>query len=445
MSDRADEYNPTNGVRRPSGIRPLTVVLIVALVGLALFGQRAALELRLMRQVQADVPTEEFIEWARYQNDDLDRILKVLWESGKIAHRQEVLNLIRFPASPDQRLGSQARFDRYLREGVMDRDAIVRETALNAMMQSDHPESMRHTIASLADPDAYLRIVAMRILRYRKETNAIPLIARQLVVPDATVVCEAVNWLQRITGIDHGMKSKWISDRPGLTAAELKTHAGNYRRAHQKARDWWSAHQSEYSSETSGRIFGTPDVPLGEPIELESLPLIDRLERPVDFKAQTGKPLLLYFHTTWRAASGREIRHLRELHSAAGDRLAIVGVALDAVADEHNENQHSDLIPGADQNPTGFGHGHSHAHGHAHPGIEFSAIAKRVLQSAYRNKIEFPIVFDVESRMARVLQGGEVPAFVLLDSERRLIRRFTNARSAASILAMADLGSLDPE
>jgi hypothetical protein len=363
-------------------------------------------------------------------------------ESGKIAHRQEVLNLIRFPATPEQRLGDQTRFDRYLREGVVDRDAIVREAALNAMVQSNHPDAMRHTISSLADPDAHLRIVAMRILRHGRQTNAIPLIARQFAVSDPAVVCEAINWMQRITGIEHGMKSKWISDRPGLTAGELETHAANYGRAHQSAVDWWSAHQSAYPSNSPIHI---PDAVLGEPVELNALPLLDRLERPVDFEAQAGKPLLLYFHTTWRAASGREIRHLRELHKRAGDRLAIVGVALDAIADEHSENQHSDLIPGSDQNPTGFGHGHSHAHDHAHPAIEFSLIAKRVLQAAYRNKIEFPIVFDVESRMARVLQGGEVPAFVLLDSERRLIRRFTNARSAASILAMAGLGSLDPE
>jgi hypothetical protein len=339
-------------------------------------------------------------------------------ESGKIAHRQEVLNLIRFPATPEQRLGDQTRFDRYLREGVVDRDAIVREAALNAMVQSNHPDAMRHTISSLADPDAHLRIVAMRILRHGRQTNAIPLIARQFAVSDPAVVCEAINWMQRITGIEHGMKSKWISDRPGLTAGELETHAANYGRAHQSAVDWWSAHQSAYPSNSPIHI---PDAVLGEPVELNALPLLDRLERPVDFEAQAGKPLLLYFHTTWRAASGREIRHLRELHKRAGDRLAIVGVALDAIADEHSENQHSDLIPGSDQNPTGFGHGRSHAHDHAHPAIEFSLIAKRLLQ------------------------GGEVPAFVLLDSERRLIRRFTNARSAASILAMAGLGSLDPE
>ena len=88
-------------------------------------------------------------------------------------------------------------------------------------------------------------------------------------------------------------------------------------------------------------------------------------------------------------------------------------------------------------------HDHHDEHGHAHPQIEFSKIAKRVLQQAYRNKFTFPIVFDVESKISRYFQGGEVPAFVLLDEERRVIRRFTNARSAESILAMAGLDTLD--
>lgn len=56
----------------------------MALLGLALFGRRAALELRLMRLAQADVPAEEFIEWVRFRNDDLDRILKSLWRAERL-------------------------------------------------------------------------------------------------------------------------------------------------------------------------------------------------------------------------------------------------------------------------------------------------------------------------------------------------------------------------
>ncbi|MFT4691070.1 MAG: hypothetical protein ACI9OD_003293 [Limisphaerales bacterium] len=56
----------------------------MALLGLALFGRRAALELRLMRLAQADVPTEEFIEWVRFRNDDLGRILKSLWRAERL-------------------------------------------------------------------------------------------------------------------------------------------------------------------------------------------------------------------------------------------------------------------------------------------------------------------------------------------------------------------------
>ncbi|MBG85804.1 MAG: hypothetical protein CMO80_02755 [Verrucomicrobiales bacterium] len=439
----------TTEAKKPIPVR--LILLMAMLIALVAFGPDLTFQLKLNRELAAAVPDEDFVDSVRYESIRLEMVLLAFWDSGKIAHRQEAIGILRFPATRELRLNPPPCHDRILREGVVDRDAIVREHAIYAMHQFEHPDFERHLLNCLADPDAHFRIIGMRMLRHTGRTNAIHLVADQLDTLDRNVICEAVNWLQIVTGKDHGMSSLLLCNRRVVTEGKTADWDAKFQAAVTSARDWWK--QEQPGSASALKAGAIPDHAPGPPVPLHELPVVNRNGNPIDWSRYDGKPLLLYFHTAWRASSGREIRPMQELQARAGERLSIIGVSVDAIADEHNTTQHADLLPGAEKDTVGFGHGkvldetnahaHSHDHEHAHPQIEFSKIARRVLQQAYRNKFTFPIVFDVESTISRYFQGGEVPAFVLLDEERRIIRRFTNERSATSILAMAGLDSLD--
>lgn len=426
----------------PQKSSPIRLLVLIGLLVATIFGgDELAFRLRLQRSVNTVAPDEDFMEYVKAHPQRLDRTLRAFWRRGGLAHRRAVLHLIKFPGTPEQRFRGIGDFDPYLLAGANSRDLGVRIPALQLLAQHRHPRWREIVAGQFADPDPHLRVLAMRLFRQRGVTNVLPLVAAQLDNPAPYLACNAVIWLQDATGIDHGMESRWISNRILLSAEERQANHEAYTKSLAAAQAWWREVEADCPEfpEATIRPVQPPAVSVPQPT------LVDHAGEPFDLEPFAEQPTLYYFFTVWKASPFSEADDLNALQEQAGDSLAILGVALDAVPDEHNENQHSDLIPGRDDEPVvGWGghghHGHDHDHhGHDHgPALEFADISRRVMERSAAHGYRFPIAFDVSGDFVTSLQAGDVPCFALVDSRHRLLRRFARGRSPHAVLAMLD-------
>lgn len=418
---------------------PLRITALLCLLLLSIFGgEKLAFAIRLNRSVEALEPDEYFLEYLKEHPNRLDQALEAFWDSGKLAHQQAALHLIKFPGTPEQRFSPVERFERYLLDGAASRDIGVRSPSLQLLAEHGHPRWQALVAAQLQDPDTHMRVLAMRLFRQEGVTNILPLVAGQLAIPDPYLVCNAVIWLQNATQIDHGMKTRWISGRVLMPDDERADNQKRYESALSSAKTWWNRNGADAQNHP---------VPIEQPAivpaPLVQKPrLVDREGNPFEFAPFEGKPILYYFFTVWKSSPFSESAELNALHECAEGRVSVIGIALDALPDEHNETQHADLIPGwdGDKNVGWGGHGHhDHHDGHDHhhpPALKFVDVSRRVTERAALHGYRFPIAFDVSGRFTIELQAGEVPCFALVDEQHRLVRRFARGRSAWSVLEM---------
>jgi thiol-disulfide isomerase/thioredoxin len=132
-----------------------------------------------------------------------------------------------------------------------------------------------------------------------------------------------------------------------------------------------------------------------------------------------GKVVLLNFWATWCTACLAEIPDLIALQKKLGDQVAILGVALDGVADEHGD------IPGAEADDNSHKNGPSVATIHA-----------KVERAVKLRGINYGILLDSKSSVGSRYNGGELPTTVLFDKDGRVRRRFVGERSIAIFEAM---------
>jgi len=114
-----------------------------------------------------------------------------------------------------------------------------------------------------------------------------------------------------------------------------------------------------------------------------------------------------------------EIPDLVTLQRKLGDHVAILGVALDGLPDEHGHQ------PGEE------GQGHAHAE---HPSRK--ALLDKVARAVKTRGINYPVLLDPEAAVGRRFNGGELPTTVIIDAQGHLRRRFVGERSLDVFEAM---------
>ncbi|MGB0578342.1 MAG: hypothetical protein ACPGVU_01450 [Limisphaerales bacterium] len=392
-------------------------------------------EVDLYRNVQADELTEEFVDGAMALPEGrFRRALEQLWRTGKFIHRQEALTFVGYKLN-NARASSLGEWEPYVREALADPDSSLREMAMNILVKTVGIQAEPELLAELEDPDHELRVVAMRHLRNLRATNTLPAVATQLYEDNPRLVCEAVNWMQRLTAVDHGMQSKWISRRALIGPQEASLNHSNYLHARASAMTWWKTNASAWAATATPKL---PHSPTTESIKLNDYELRNADLTTIDPQILGDRPLLIYFFTTWKSAAAAEAMDVRAFHEEMVGKATVLGVSLDTVPDEHNENQLAIMFEKDDE-----GHSHGHGHGHDHSGdYEMAYDAKEIIQETERKisnmGFKFPVVYDVTGRFMNRLNGTEVPTLVMLDAERRVFRRMTGPRRLQSLIAMAE-------
>ena len=418
-SSAGEVKSKTTG-RRPTPLGWRLVVLLFVLAGLVFLREPVHFALELRRELEADVPDQGFVTGAvdlplsRFQ-----RVVQDFWACGKIAHRQEAIQLVsvRVLIYPEMKLEP---FEPMIAAAVTDVDSTVRDLAIPLSIRLGPARAIPRLTAQLNDPDHQVRLVAMRHLQRLGATNALPHIASQLDESDPLLVYEAVSWMQRLTGVDHGMGSGRITRRQLSMAAHVDQGFEGFHRARQSAVEWWAV---QPVVQLSTPISVAEERPRRFVVPIEEFGLIGADQKPFECRDLADRPVLLYFFTSWDIYGAPEIKRFRQL--TAG-RLRLLGIALDAIPHGHNISRlMADL---GREFPDDF---------EGDSPLSRDEIFTYVNNRLAEHSITFPVAFDVDGQLTRVLQGGEIPAYVYLDSEHRMVRRISGKRRAESLVDVA--------
>ena len=235
--------------------------------------------------------------------------------------------------------------------------------------------------------------------------------------PDLRVVTSAEVALMHWTGQDFGVRIHLAipSSEAGhqLDPARVET----IREGVERRKQWWQTHSNEFPPAALA-----PPQPgrsgLGDPsVEDFILPDLDgKSVRLADFR---GKTVLLNFWATWCTACLAEIPDLIALHKKLGDRVVILGIALDGLPDEHGHQ------PGED--------GQEHHHGEA---PSRKAVFTKVARAVKARGIVYPVLLDPQATVGGRFNGGELPTTIIIDSQGHLRRRFIGERNLQVFEAM---------
>ena len=366
--------------------------------------------------LHSECPEQDWLFDLADQFSDPTQFLQRCWDTGKVVHRQLVAAYLKQRAVT--RTPWLAEASGLLVEGARDGDMSVRELALGTMERLDDPRLIDCAENQLSDPDPLVRNLGLEYLRKAEPSRGVPLVMPLLEDADPRVVARAEVALARWTKQDFGARVFLAIPPAGQSEAQTPSaeNLDKLRQAVERRKEWWQLHSKEFETNASPPRVAQLTVPLRPPLTDFSLRDLDgRLVRLSDFK---GRPVLLNFWATWCTACLAEMPELIALRKKLGDRVAIIGVALDGVTDED-------------------GHTPGHEEGEAHQEARsLSEIRKQVLRAVKRRNLDYTVVMDPDYSIGARFNGGELPTTVIIDASGRVRRRFIGERSREVFEAM---------
>jgi len=365
-------------------------------------------------------PREELFEELAREGDDPLKFLQRSWATGKIVHRQFVASFLKENAAAN--LPWLPRAEPLMLDCVNDADLSVRELGMAALEATHNPQLFDAAKAQVHGLDPFVRLLGLGYLRKSDPKKTLPILIRLLDDPDLRVVTEAEAGLMRWSGVDFGVRlhmaipqgSNGSPDQIGPANAEA------IRRGIEQRKQWWQIHQNDYSAipnSSSSFVNNESAHSARPPAPNFNLRNIDGKSVSLsDFK---GKVVLLNFWATWCTACLAEIPELVALQKKLGNQVAIIGIALDGVPDEHDD------VPGHD----GDGKPDSNR-------TSLNAARAKVQRFVETHQINYPVLLDPNNSVGGQYNGGELPTTVIIDADGRVRRRFVGERSLGVFEAM---------
>jgi thiol-disulfide isomerase/thioredoxin len=401
----------------------LAAILGLLLVSWLLFHHQINHALAVQLFLHSNSPSEElFAELAAQSKDPAD-FLQRSWATGKIPHRQFVAAFLKNQAEANS--PKLSRIEPLVLACAIDADTSVRELGLASLGAAHNPHMFEAARVQLDDPDPSVRLLGLEYLRRCDPKLAVPALVRLLDDPDLEIVTGAEVGLRRCSGEDYGVRMQMAIRTPeDVDSGQVNSNKiSAIHQGIQKRKEWWRTHQNDYpvSSNLAPRSFGSGQVSRQPAADFALRDLSGKKISLSDFR---GKVVLLNFWATWCTACLAEIPDLIALQNKLGDQVAIIGVALDGVADEHGD------IPGEEAGEK------SHKSEDS-----LKTISAKVERAVKLRGINYHILLDPTSSAGSRYNGGELPTTVIFDKEGRVRRRFIGERSLNVFEAMiADAG-----
>lgn len=401
-------------------VRKWTLVglLSLTLLSWALFHAQINREWSLHLFLNSESPREEVFEELVSESKDPFDFLQRAWKTGKVVHRQFVAIFLKESAVRGAPWFAQAQ--PLLNACVTDADASVRELGLAALEASHNPHIFDAAQFQLGDLDPLVRQLGLSYLRKSDPQRALPTLIRLLDDPDLRIVTEAEVGLARWTGEDFGIRTRMaIPQVSAGPASEIEPSVvETIRRGVEKRKEWWKTHEDEYASHLDSKPLLTFSAESQRPpaADFKLRDLNGNIVRLSDLR---GKIVLVNFWTTWCTACLAEIPDLIALQKNKGSEIAILGIALDGVPDQHGDS------PGEDE------HEKSHANK-----TSSKSVRTKVERAVNARQINYPVLLDARYSVGGQYNGGELPTTIIIDKKGRLRRRFIGERSLKVFQAM---------
>jgi thiol-disulfide isomerase/thioredoxin len=409
--------------RRAKALLGLLVVLIVVAV---VWGRTIQREIFARAVLNSETPSESAVEELIASYHDPIPFLTRLWKTGKVAHRQLAMEALKQrPAGPGR---LDPRIETLLVEGAADSDASVRELALSTLSEKHSPLLAAAARAQLANPDPQIRLLGVQYLGRLEPARQLPILIPLLDDPDLRVVTAVESALRRWTGIDNGVRIAQAIPRKSDDGTESLEPAGLalLKTGIEQRKSWWKLHQSEYPSANADAPPHSRDL-VEEKSPAADFALPDLSGQVVRLSDLRGRMVVLNFWATWCSACLTEIPDLVELQKRYTNRLAIIGISLDGVPDDHGHvggtegadsaEDHRENAPSRMENP---------------PGPSLSKIQTNVARVAKARGITYRVLLDPGNTVGSRFNGGELPTNVLIDPAGNVRRRFIGTRSLAA-------------
>ena len=394
------EMNWVNCAKSRPRTARLAFVLLLVLAGWFCFHRWLQQPLDFHLLLSLDSPREEYFNELANTSGDPVVFLQRCWATGKIAHRGLVAIYLK-----DHAAAAPAWFSRaepLAVEAAQDADESVRELAL-ATLELSHSTNLFPCVrAQLNDCDPSMRLLGLHYLGRRDPREAVPAAMPLLDDPDLQVVAAAEVALMRWTGEDFGVRNRLVVEAQGTnepTASEL-ADAALIREGVAKRKQWWQLHSAEFPPLLQSTEVHTIAPSSWEP----DFTLKDLQGRRFHIAGSRGKVVLLNFWATWCTACVAEMPELIALQKEMGDRVKIIGVALDSPGDTN--------------------------------GASMKTVRAMVARAVKARGINYSVLLDPTAKVAAKFNGGELPTTVILDPQGHICRRFLGGRSLSVFKAM---------
>ena len=397
------------------GLRAVSLAGIL----LALLGVWAGFHARINRALvtelflRADSPSEDTFLDLTSQSPDPPGFLRRCWNTGKIPHREMVAAYLKNIAASNPPWF--AKVEQLMLAGALDPDVSVRELALATLDWRRDPRLFDLARAQLADLDPMVRQLGLQYLQNADATRGVPAVMPLLDDPELQVVTRAEAALMRWTGQDFGVRVRLALHQQDSPAGSTEARADEQkiREGVARRKQWWAEHAREFATD--------PPVAAAEPLALQSvrdfsLPSVSGAR--VRLTSFRGRVVVLNFWATWCTACLAEIPDLAALHQKSGDRIGVLGVALDGLPDDH------------------YHHNEARAAEEHSVGKSMAEINKKVLRAVAARGINYPVLLDPTGSVGGRFNGGELPTTVIIDRAGYLRRRFIGERSLPVFEAM---------
>ena len=404
-------------------------VLLLLLVALGVFGvvgwPRVRQAFTARQALRAEVPSFDALQAALDGAADPVAFLDRAWQTGKVPQREWVIG--RLGETMATAASLDPRQTTILRAGALDPDLDVREQALSLLAAKNDAEFCRLAAAQLGNVDPEIRLLGLRLIRRCEARQALPTVIPLLEDPDRRVVASAETALRGWTGIDYGVRLFHVLKPDNDKNAADPDPAAAVRNAVTQRLAWWREHRSEYPAVRLATLTNlAQSLPATAVSDFALEDLDGHTVRLSDFR---GRPVLLNFWATWCTACAAELPDLIQLAKRRPEDVAILGISLDGVSDEHGH------VPGATES-AGAG-AHTIAGGATGATSKTAPTTRaQVKRFAQARGINYLVLLDPHNQVGARFNGGELPTNVLLDGEGRLRRRFIGGRSAAVLEAM---------
>jgi hypothetical protein len=370
---------------------------------------------------RAEAPSEEVLSGAVESASDPRSFLMHLWKTQRIPHRQFVLGYLSRVATIKPELFRAV--EPVVLEAAGDVDITTRESALATLSRMKHPQLRPLALQQLSDADPAARLLGLQTLRSIANSNDVSIAMRLLSDPEPRVVVAAALVLRQATGLDLGLRSAHALPQFACTGTNVPPAPDlpAIRQGVQRWQHWWVSHQAEFpaSLATPATHRHAARLPTAD------FTLQDSAGKPVKLSQFRGKTVLLSFWSVGAPATLDDVPALKTLQQR-NPALAVLGVCLPpapSCADEHEA-------------------GHDPAHHHHDESASGEAGTEHmrcfVQDAATRLKINYPMLVDSKGSIGLRFGIEDLPAYVLIDAEGMIRRRFVGFRSELALAAMVN-------